>query len=171
MTKKARPLKILSYPVIRHSLMITYQAFTLFLRVISKVKFSIIFPNASTGCCHWSCEIKYPENIELGQDVIIGKEVTIGAHAKIVIGNNVRLSKNVTIETASLDFKGSIPYKHVSKPIIVCDNVWVGNGAIILSGVTIGEGAIIGAGAIVTKSVPPRTIFVGQPGRVLPVNE
>ena len=43
----------------------------------------------------------------------------------------------------------------------------VGGGAIICPGVEIGEEAFVGAGAVVTKSVPPRTVVVGSPARVL----
>lgn len=47
-------------------------------------------------------------------------------------------------------------------PIIVGDDVWIGERAIILSGVTIGQGAVIGAGSIVRKDVPPYAIYVGD---------
>lgn len=46
--------------------------------------------------------------------------------------------------------------------IIVGDDVWIGERAIILSGVTIGQGAIIGAGSVVRKNVPPYSIYVGS---------
>lgn len=51
--------------------------------------------------------------------------------------------------------------------IHICRNVHVGMGSIIMPGVTIGEGAIIGAGAVVTKDVPPYSLAVGQPARVV----
>jgi len=46
-------------------------------------------------------------------------------------------------------------------PIIVKDDVWIGERSLILSGVTIGQGAIIGAGSVVTKDVPPYAIYAG----------
>jgi Acetyltransferase (isoleucine patch superfamily) len=46
-------------------------------------------------------------------------------------------------------------------------DVWVGHGASILSGVLIGNGAVIGAYAVVTKDVPPFSVVVGNPARVL----
>ena len=52
-------------------------------------------------------------------------------------------------------------------PVVICDDVWVGYGAIILSGVTIGQGAIIGAGAVVTKDVAPGTIVGGNPAKFI----
>jgi acetyltransferase-like isoleucine patch superfamily enzyme len=50
---------------------------------------------------------------------------------------------------------------------VIEDDVWVGARAIILPGVTIGHGSVIGAGAVVAKSVPPYSIVVGNPGRVV----
>ena len=47
-------------------------------------------------------------------------------------------------------------------PIVVEDDVWIGNGSQILSGVTLGKGSIIGAGSIVSKSIPPYAIYAGS---------
>lgn len=47
----------------------------------------------------------------------------------------------------------------------ICNDCWIGAGAIILNGVTIGEGAVVGAGAVVTKNVEPYTIIAGNPAR------
>lgn len=47
-------------------------------------------------------------------------------------------------------------------PIIIGDDVWIGERAIILSGVSVGQGAIIGAGSIVTKNIPPYAIYAGN---------
>ena len=54
-----------------------------------------------------------------------------------------------------------------TKPIILKDNVWVGDSAIICKGVTIGENSIIGAGAVVTKNVPENCIYAGNPARLV----
>ena len=50
--------------------------------------------------------------------------------------------------------------------VVIDDDVWIGARAVILRGVHIGRGAIIGAGAVVTKSVPPYAIAVGNPAKV-----
>ncbi|MCR5419377.1 MAG: CatB-related O-acetyltransferase, partial [Lachnospiraceae bacterium] len=47
-------------------------------------------------------------------------------------------------------------------PIVVKDDVWIGFGVIILSGVTIGQGSVIAAGSIVTKDVPPYSVWIGN---------
>ncbi|PSW16865.1 acetyltransferase [Photobacterium sanctipauli] len=51
--------------------------------------------------------------------------------------------------------------------VLIGHDVWIGHGAIILPGVTIGNGSIVGAGSVVTKDVPPWSIVVGNPARVL----
>jgi acetyltransferase-like isoleucine patch superfamily enzyme len=48
-----------------------------------------------------------------------------------------------------------------TKPVVFEDNVWIGDSAIICKGVTIGKNSIVGAGAVVTKDVPPNSIFAG----------
>ncbi len=45
----------------------------------------------------------------------------------------------------------------------ICNDCWIGAGAIVLNGITIGEGDVVGAGAVVTKDVEPYTIVVGNP--------
>jgi len=54
-----------------------------------------------------------------------------------------------------------------TKPIVLEDNVWIGDSAIICKGVTIGKNSIIGAGAVVTKEVPPNCIYAGNPARLV----
>lgn len=50
-------------------------------------------------------------------------------------------------------------------PITIGNDVWIGGGVIILANVTIGDGCTVGAGSVVTKSVPPRTVVVGNPAK------
>ncbi len=52
-------------------------------------------------------------------------------------------------------------------PTLVKKGASIGANATILPGLTIGEGAMVGAGAVVTKDVPPRTLVVGNPARVV----
>lgn len=51
--------------------------------------------------------------------------------------------------------------------IIVNDDVWIGDSALILSGVEIGQGAVIAAGAVVTEDVPPYAVVGGVPAKVI----
>jgi len=91
----------------------------------------------------------------------------MGAMSPIKIGDYVRISRGVIIETAGLDLNSDLPYAHVSKPIVIGRGVWLATNAIVLGGVTIGDHAVIGAGVVVTKDVPPHAIVVGTGNRIL----
>jgi maltose O-acetyltransferase len=134
-----------------------------------RLRFAALVRDRGPGCvCHWNADLKYPENIHLGEGVVIGVNASLGAHSPIHIGNRVRISKEVQIETAGLDFfTGPPPYRHVSKPIVIEDGVWIGTRAMVLGGVRIGAYAVVAAGSIVTRDVPPRTIVGGVPARPL----
>lgn len=52
-------------------------------------------------------------------------------------------------------------------PVIIEDNVWIGEFAAILKGVTIGKGAVVGCHTVVTKDVPPYSVVAGNPAKVV----
>jgi acetyltransferase-like isoleucine patch superfamily enzyme len=54
-----------------------------------------------------------------------------------------------------------------SAPVKIGDHVWIGSRVIILPGVSIGDHAAVGAGSVVTKSIPPNCLAVGNPARVV----
>jgi len=54
-----------------------------------------------------------------------------------------------------------------SKPVLIEDHVWIGSRVIILPGVQIGHHSVIGAGSVVSKNIPPRSLAVGTPARVV----
>ncbi|MCB2078723.1 MAG: acyltransferase [Novosphingobium sp.] len=110
--------------------------------------------------------MKFPENVTFAGPAIIGPGCVLGAASPIHLGLHARLSKDVLLETAGLDFSvNALPYKHVSKPIRIGDGVWIGARAIILGGVEIGERSVVAAGSVVTRSVPPNTIVAGVPAK------
>ncbi len=55
----------------------------------------------------------------------------------------------------------------IKGPVIIGNNVWISDNVLILSGVTIGDGAVIGAGSVVTRDIPPYSIAVGNPAKVI----
>ena len=93
----------------------------------------------------------------------------IEGRGKVVIGNNFHSGKECMIITGLHNYKGeALPYDNTDiwKPVIIEDQVWLGNRVTVLAGVTIGEGAIIQAGSVVVKDVPPLSIVGGAPARV-----
>ena len=54
-----------------------------------------------------------------------------------------------------------------SKRVTIGNDVWIGQGAVIMPGITIGDGAVIGANAVVTKNVAPYAVFAGVPAKLL----
>lgn len=134
-----------------------------------RLRFSSLVRDRGIGCiCHWTTDLKYPENLSLGDNVIIGINASLGAHSPIHIGHNVRISRDVHIETAGLDFLSNPPpYRHKSKPITIEDGVWLGTRCTVLGGVRIGAHSIVAAGSIVTRDVPPRTLVAGIPAKTV----
>ena len=118
------------------------------------------------------------KSLFFGNNVQINDFVHIAALNEVRIGNNVLIASKVFItdlEHGSYigNENDSDPNSIVkdrplsSKAVIIDDNVWLGEHVSVLPGVTIGENSIIGANSVVTKSIPPNSIAVGCPGRVI----
>lgn len=159
--------KLSSLFVIRIITILVLKAIRFCDRVISNLKFKALIPNSGNSICHFTTEIKYGENIEIGNNTKIGKYCSLGAKSSIKIGNYVTLSRGVIVETAALDLKGDRPYKHYSKPIVIEDGVWLATNVVVLAGVTIKKNALVGAGAVITKDVDEGEIIVGARNRIL----
>lgn len=112
-----------------------------------------------------------------GKNVEINDYVHIAAGEKIIIGDNVLIASKVFISDLNHgNYKGENPDSPLStpnsrklstNPIIIKDNVWIGEGVCIMPGVTIGFGCVIGALSVVTKDIPDYTIAVGSPAKVV----
>lgn len=112
------------------------------------------------------------ENIEIGDDVYIGERACFqSSYGKIKIGNHVMFGPGVHIHGGNHKIHEIGCYiKHATEKnrgddgiIVIEDDCWIGANAIILTNVTVGQGSVIGAGAIVTKSIPPYSIYTGAP--------
>jgi acetyltransferase-like isoleucine patch superfamily enzyme len=89
----------------------------------------------------------------------------IGAFKEVKIGNKVRCGAN-TLVTDS-DWHLDDPRSTTCRPVIIGDNVWLGEGVKILKGVNIGCNTIVGSGSVVTKDLPPNVIAAGNPCKVI----
>lgn len=128
------------------------------------------------------CRIEaYPENEDkvlfFGDHCQINDSVHIVAKQKVVLKDNVLLASRVFISDSNHgSYSGefhSHPYeiaaerKIFTKPVTIGNNVWIGEGAVILAGVTIGDNSIIGANSVVCKNVEPNSIYVGNPAKLI----
>ena len=118
------------------------------------------------------------ENCSVGQNVNVGNNVIIGNYVKIQ--NNVSVYEGVELE--DYVFCGpSMVFTNIKVPrceypqkgseyylkTVVKRSASIGANATILCGVTIGEYSLIGSGAVITKDVPPFSLVVGNPGKII----
>ena len=110
------------------------------------------------------CYIKNPQKICIGNNVSINDGAYLNGLGGIRIGNDVSISACSIIVSTLLDTKEFLNNKkHVSKEIVIGNNVQIGAGSIILAGVEIGDNVIVGAGSVVTKSLKSNQIVTGIP--------
>lgn len=109
--------------------------------------------------------------VEIGNDVFMSVRCFIqGGAAKVKIGNRVTLATGVAIHSDSGPNTSELLQKHypiTAADVTIEDDVWIGDYAVILPGVTIGKGSVVGSHAVVKENVPPNSVVVGQPARVV----
>jgi acetyltransferase-like isoleucine patch superfamily enzyme len=109
--------------------------------------------------------------VDIGERTYIGPYTCIGGPGPIRIGSNCMISSHTAIYGNNHNFRDldrNINEQGVTcKGIVIEDDCWLGAGAKILDGVTIGRGSVIGAGAVVTRDIPPYTVAVGVPAKVI----
>ena len=134
-------------------------------------------------------EVRLGEGVHIYRGTIIeigrGGSVIIGAHSHVqshcnikgflgstLIGQHVQIAPHCGFspyEHGFEDSEASIREQEItsSGDIVLEDHVWLGLSVQVLDGVTIGAGTVVGAGAVVTRSLPPASIAVGVPARVI----
>ena len=122
--------------------------------------------------------------VVIGKECTLGQNVNIGSNVKI--GNNVKIQNNVSVyegvELEDYVFCGpSMVFTNIKLPrsefpqrgnenylkTVVKKSASIGANATIICGITIGEYSMIGSGAVVTKDVPPHSLVIGNPGRIV----
>lgn len=118
--------------------------------------------------CLICCGAKFyaPWNFECGDFVCVGPRVEVYCKDKVIVGNQVVISQDAYLCTASHDIT-SKTMGLVTNPIKIGSNVWIAAKATVLPGVVIGDGVVIGACAVVAKDVRPWAIAVGNPASVV----
>ena len=124
-------------------------------------------------------KIRINDNVELQSngEVIFGNGCGINSYSrivafeKIVLGDNVLIAQFVSI----LDHDHNVEIiddeikmkKFLTEPILIGNNVWIGDKVTITKGVKIGDNVVIGANSVVTKDIPSNSLAAGVPARVL----
>lgn len=122
----------------------------------------------SSGRVHENPVLTIGDRTELGYKcaISVGKSVQIGNDCMIAAGCFIADNNGHPMDPDARRNKNPVTDGDV-KPIVIEDNVWIGTGCVILKGVTIGKGSIIAANSLVTRSVPPHSIVMGVPGKIV----
>ena len=112
--------------------------------------------------------------LTIGNRVVLGYKTHISVSKSVKIGNDCLIAAGCMIldnDGHPIDPNRRLRKEPVRdneiKPVVIEDNVWIGTGSIILKGVTIGTGSIIAANSLVTRSIPPYSIAMGVPAKVV----
>lgn len=115
--------------------------------------------------------------VEIQKGVSIGKNCKVSSHTFICegvsIGNGVFIGHNVSfindMYPKAVNDDGSLQTEKDWTMVntLIGDKVSIGTSATILGGIKIGDNSIIGAGSVVTKDVPPNSVVVGNPGKII----
>jgi acetyltransferase-like isoleucine patch superfamily enzyme len=109
--------------------------------------------------------------VTLGSKVVFGGRSTVNAYLDVSIGDGALIAEGVHIT----DFdhrtdRVDVLIKDqgiVAAPVRIGPDVWLGRGVTVLRGVDIGRGSVVGAHAVVTRDIPPYSVAVGVPARVI----
>ncbi len=113
--------------------------------------------------------------ITVGKQVYIGTGTTLFGHMGLEIGDHCLLAQNITITPYSHIFAD--PDKTIygqggnCKKLIIGRDVYIGMGCCVMYSGDIGEGSVIGAGSTVVKPIPPYSVAVGSPAKVIKKRE
>ncbi|RZA22318.1 MAG: isomerase [Lysobacteraceae bacterium] len=125
--------------------------------------FAHILPGARIGQDCNICDGVFVEN-----DVVVGDRTTVKCGVQlwdgVRLGDDVFVGPNATFTNDLFPRSRQHPERYATT--IVENGASIGANATILAGITIGQGAMVGAGAVVTRSIPPNAIVVGNPARI-----
>jgi len=120
------------------------------------------------------------KGIRVGKDTFISPKAYIDTHygSTITIGSNCYITRNVIVLNHTDTYRGgpkgiwiSKGGERVLKDVVIGDNVFIGVNSVIMPGVTIGDNSVIGALSFVNKSIPPNTVWAGNPAKQISTTE
>lgn len=116
------------------------------------------------NCTYGEINCSYYGNIN--EKLIIGNYCSIAGDVLFLLGGNHNYKTASTYPFKVKLFKQDSE-AYTNGPIVVEDDVWIGQRSVIMSGITIGQGAIIAAGSVVTKNVAPYSVVGGVPAKLI----
>jgi acetyltransferase-like isoleucine patch superfamily enzyme len=107
-------------------------------------------------------------NIDIGDYCLLCPGVRLDSAIGIKVGSNTMFASSAYVTDADWHdiYDRSRPIGNRA-PVVLGDNVWIGDSAIVCKGVTIGENSVIGAGAVVASDIPANVIAAGNPARII----
>jgi maltose O-acetyltransferase len=129
-------------------------------------------------------EVYSPDQFVAGRGLILGTDVVISNADSlgIFIGDNVAIARRSYLRTANHSYSPpghgiswsesghsaeSVSFGGGTYSIVIESDCWIASHCILLSGAHIGRGSIVSAGSVVSRSIPPNSLVVGNPGRVV----
>ncbi|MDM8514969.1 acyltransferase [Desulfobacterales bacterium HSG16] len=105
--------------------------------------------------------------IKIGNYCLISPGVRISAAEKIIIKDSCMFASRVYVTDSDWHDIYDRAAFGVPAPVIINENVWIGDGAVVCKGVNIGKNSVVGAGSVVTKNIPENVIAAGNPAVVI----
>jgi acetyltransferase-like isoleucine patch superfamily enzyme len=133
-------------------------------RHVTKGKTSRLAPNVS---------LRNGERIVIGERTNVGERAYLWAgdeSGRITIGDDCRLGPEVFVTASDYSLSPDekiVEQERQERDVVIGNDVWLGARAFVGAGVTIGDGCVVSAGSVVTKSLPPGSVAVGIPARIV----
>ena len=138
-----------------------------------------LLPNCGTGSyLQGPIYFDYGVFTSIGKNSFANFNFTVLDTCPVRIGDNVFFGPNCTLATPMHPLRyqernmkrkpdGTLYDDGYGRPITIESNCWIASNVVVVGGVTIGEGSVIGAGSVVTKDIPPHSLAVGNPCKVI----
>jgi acetyltransferase-like isoleucine patch superfamily enzyme len=133
-----------------------------------------IGPGSCVGDFSWLnvCVRDDKLRLRIGRSVLIGRQSMVSTGGYLEIGDYCLFGPRVTVVDADHGFSDiTRPYAEqtptLDRSIIVEENCWIAVGAVVAGHLTVGRGSVVGANAVVTQDVPPFSVVVGHPARIV----
>ncbi len=106
--------------------------------------------------------------IDVGDYALLCPGVRIDSACRVSVGSNTMVAAGAYLTDADWhDVYDRTRIIGANGPIVLEDNVWIGDGAIVCKGVRVGTNSVIGAGSVVTRDIPPNVVAAGNPATVV----